>query len=208
MTQQHYPFSNPPLPYSYDALEPYIDEKTVRIHHDKHLQTYVNNLNLALKDYPEYQHMTLEELILNAYFMPQAIQVAVWNNAGGVYNHIFYFNGMTPNRNAPTGNLAKHMLAMYGSFEQFQEKFTNSALSVFGSGYAWLVLGMDGHLSIITTKNQNTPLPSGVCPILGIDVWEHAYYLKHQNEREAYIRDWFQVVNWQQANENYEKCMR
>lgn len=203
----YYKFAKPPLPYAYNALEPYIDEKTVRIHYDKHLQNYIDKLNAALKDYPEYHNMTLEELILNVCFMPKKIQTAVWNNAGGVYNHLFYFYLMSPESGLePKGDLAEKIKKTYGSYEAFQKRFTEEAMSIFGSGYVWLVYGMDGQIGIVTTKNQDTPLTAGLCPILNLDMWEHAYYLKHQNKKEAYIKDWFHLVNWKIANENYLKC--
>ena len=171
----HYPFTNPPLPYAYQALEPYIDEKTMKLHHDRHLQTYVDNLNKALADYSRFHNWTLEQLIYNIASLPEEIQTAVRNNGGGVYNHLLYFTGL---------------------------------LSVFGSGYAWLVVAADGSLMITTTKNQDTPLPLGLCPVFNLDVWEHAYYLKHYNLRADYIDDLFHVINWEQAGQRYMACFQ
>ncbi|MBN7773630.1 superoxide dismutase [Clostridium aminobutyricum] len=204
---EHYPFVNPPLPYAYDALEPFIDTKTMHLHHDRHLQTYVDNLNNTLQDYPELQSWSLEELIYNADRLPEAIQQSIRNNGGGVYNHIFYFNGMTDSETrSQAGMLYPAIMKDFGSTEQFYDEFTKKALSVFGSGYAWLVVDEDGNLKIITSANQDTPIAQNLCPILAIDVWEHAYYLKHYNKRADYINDWYNVVNWEHAAELYEEC--
>ncbi|MEA4893687.1 MAG: superoxide dismutase [Oscillospiraceae bacterium] len=204
---EHYPFVNPPLPYAYDALEPYIDTKTMHLHHDRHLQTYVNNLNSTLKDYPEFHGWSLERLVRSAGRLPTPIRQPVRNNAGGVYNHIFYFEGMTNSETrSQAGTLYTEIIKCFGSAEQFYKEFKSSALSVFGSGYAWLAADRNGRLRIVTSANQDTPLAQGLCPILAIDVWEHAYYLKHYNERAAYIDDWFNVINWERAAELYERC--
>lgn len=201
---EHYPFVNPPLPYSYDAMEPYIDAKTMELHHDRHLQTYVDNLNQLLKDYPEYQEFTLEQLVLYAACMPAHMRTAVRNNAGGVYNHILYFNTLkNSGGRRPKGRLSALIDWQFGSFENFQKLFTDAALSVFGSGYAWLIRNAADKLSIQTTANQDTPLFFNVRPILAVDVWEHAYYLKHYNMRAAYMKDWFSVVNWEEVERNY-----
>ena len=189
---EHYPFINPPLPYSYDALEPYIDEKTMRLHHDRHLQTYVDNLNNTLKNYPQYHSFSLEQLLFHIDCLPKEIQEAVKNNAGGVFNHILYFSTLNP-INQPD-ELLGNILNTFGSFEEFQKQFTSAALSVFGSGYAWLVYDCHGNLTILTTKNQDTPIPFGFYPVLNLDVWEHAYYLKHYNKRADYINDWFLLL--------------
>ncbi len=203
----YYPFVNPPLPYAYNALEPFIDAKTMELHHDRHLQTYVNNLNALLKDYPEYQHLSLEQLLLYLDYLPSSIQTSVKNNAGGVYNHVFFFSLLrNPAASQPGNPLSMRITSDFGSFDAFQKAFTEAALSVFGSGYAWLVLNPYGQLKIITTPNQNTPLPLNLCPVLNLDVWEHAYYLKHYNKRDDYIKDWFRVVNWEQANRNLSSC--
>lgn len=204
---EHYKFINTPLPYSYNAMEPYIDEKTMRLHHDKHLQTYVDNLNNALSNYPQFHNWTLEQLIVNIPSLPEDIQTAVRNNGGGVYNHQFYFNNLiNAAYSRPSGLLIDEIAKEFGSLEAFKKQFKTAALSVFGSGYAWLVVNAAGQLKIITTPNQDTPLPLGMCPVLNIDVWEHAYYLKHYNLRTDYIDDWFHVVNWDNANEHYKRC--
>ncbi|WP_195416302.1 superoxide dismutase [Enterocloster citroniae] len=204
---QHYKFVNTPLPYSYNAMEPYIDEKTMYLHHDKHLQTYIDNLNNALSQYPEFQTWTLEQLLVNVPSLPTDLQTAVTNNGGGVFNHQFYFSNLTnPAPSQPVGLLAESINMEFGSFQDFQNQFKTAALSVFGSGYAWLVVNAVGQLAIITTKNQDTPLPLGMCPVLNLDVWEHAYYLKHYNLRGDYIDDWFHVVNWKNANSSYRRC--
>jgi len=178
------------------------------LHHDKHLQTYVDNLNETLKEYPEYQNLSLEQLLIYADYFPADLQTPIKNNAGGVYNHIFYFSNLiNPNTKQPIGQLADLINLRFGSFDTFQKQFTAIALSVFGSGYAWLVYNKNGSLSIITTPNQCTPLTLGLCPILNLDVWEHAYYLKHYNVRAGYIKDWFQVVNWDNANKIFLNCL-
>lgn len=202
----NYPFTNPPLPYAYDALEPYIDTLTMHLHHDRHLQTYIDNLNAALKNYPAYHSWTLEDLLTNIASLPSSVQLTVARNAGGAYNHIFYFYNLTlPHLSYPTGALIDAIKRQYGSFADFKQQFTDAALSVFGSGYAWLVLDASGHLQIIPLANQDTPLPLRLTPLLNIDVWEHAYYLKHYNLRKDYIADWFQVVHWANANRIYEE---
>lgn len=206
---EHYPFTNPPLPYAYDALEPYIDAKTMELHHDKHLQAYVDNLNNALKNYPDYQQLSLEQLLLYIFRLPADIRIPVWNNAGGVFNHIFYFSQLAPPETIPTvipQPLLSALNHSFGSMDGFKKALSDTALSVFGSGYAWLVLTPVGKLEIITTANQDTPLPLGLCPVLNLDVWEHAYYLKHFNVRADYIKDWFSVINWEQANQNLISC--
>ncbi len=205
---EHFPFVNPPLPYAYDALEPYIDTKTMHLHHDRHLQTYVDNLNGALKDYPELQSWSLEQLIYNADRLPVDIRQSVINNGGGVYNHIFYFNGMSNSETrSQAGMLYNAIVQDFGCVESFFDAFKKQALSVFGSGYAWLVADQSGKLKIVTSANQDTPITHGLCPVAAIDVWEHAYYLKHFNERAAYIDDWFNVANWERAGILYKNCI-
>ena len=204
---EHYQFINTPLPYAYNAMEPYIDEKTMKLHHDKHLQTYIDNLNNTLSSYPSFQNWTLKQLIVNVPSLPDNIQTAVRNNGGGVFNHQFYFsNLMNPANFTPSGYLNEAINRRFGNFSSFKEQFKTAALSIFGSGYAWLVVTAAGQLKIITTANQDTPLPLGLCPVLNLDIWEHAYYLKHYNLRTDYIDDWFHVVNWDNANKNYSDC--
>lgn len=190
-------FEVPPLPYAYNALEPYIDEATMHFHHDNHHQTYVTNLNNALANYPELQSKTIEELLSNLDAIPEAIRTAVRNNGGGHWNHTFFWEIMAPNAGgAPDGELAAAIDAAFGSFDAFKEKFKAAALGRFGSGWAWLVAAKDGSLSIMSTPNQDNPLMEGKTAILGIDVWEHAYYLKYQYKRAAYVDAWWNVVNW------------
>jgi Fe-Mn family superoxide dismutase len=203
---EHYPFVNPPLPYAYDAMEPYIDTLTMHLHHDRHLQTYVDNLNKALADSPALQSWSLEQLLTNP-GLPAAVQTPIKNNGGGVYNHIFYFNGLSNSETRhQAGALHTAIVRDFGSVEKFFEAFKKEALAVFGSGYAWLVTDKNGKLSIIKLANQDTPIAKGLCPVATIDVWEHAYYLKHYNERAKYIDDWFQVANWERAGELYRMC--
>lgn len=208
MENEHYPFVNLPLPYDYNALEPFIDEKTMQLHHDKHLQTYINNLNNTLKEHPQLQKFSLEQLIRNSSRLPQKLQSEVRNNAGGVYNHRFFFNGLqNPTQTEPSGKLADAINRRFGSFGAFRDEFKKAALSVFGSGYAWLALDR-GKLRIITTANQNSPIEQNLCPVMAIDVWEHAYYLKHYNVRTDYIDDWLQIINWEKAEQNYMDCLK
>lgn len=191
--QQHYPFVNPPLPYDYDALEPYIDAATMILHHDVHLQTYVDNLNNILKDYPQYWNMTLTELIEDVKHLPYEIQDSVRNNAGGVYNHIMFFRQMKPS--SEEAGMEDRAEETTDEMKYVKEEFKKAALSVFGSGNAWIVIDRLGKPRIVITKNQDNPIESGLKPVLILDVWEHAYYLKHYNRREDYIEDWFKVVN-------------
>ncbi|OAN46284.1 superoxide dismutase [Chloroflexus islandicus] len=198
------PFEVPPLPYDYNALEPYIDEATMHYHHDNHHQTYVTNLNNALANYPDLQDKTIEELLSNLEAIPEAIRTAVRNNGGGHWNHTFFWEIMGPNAGgAPEGELAAAIDAAFGSFDAFKEKFKAAALGRFGSGWAWLIAGKDGSLSIMSTPNQDNPLMEGKTAILGIDVWEHAYYLKYQYKRAAYVDAWWNVVNWAKVAEHY-----
>ena len=188
-------------------MEPFIDQKTMELHHDRHLQAYVDNLNNILENYPEYQHLSLEELLIFADSLPSSIRQSVLNNAGGVYNHIFYFSILqNPSTIQPSDELLQWINANFETFDNFKKEFTSAALSVFGSGYVWLVLDALGNLQIITTANQNTPLTLNLCPLLNIDVWEHAYYLKHYNKRIDYINDWFQIINWTQVQQNLNNC--
>ena len=202
-----YPFVNLPLSYAYDALEPHIDAQTMHLHHDKHLQTYIDNLNATLKDHPEVQKLTLEQLIIRGDRLPKSIRTAVRNNAGGVYNHRMYFDSLSPAEQQPSGELAEVIDREYGGMNGFREKLKAAALSVFGSGYAWLCATPAGKLTIVTTPNQDTPLTQGLCPVLLVDVWEHAYYLKHFNVRAAYLDDWSHVINWNAAGRRYAACI-
>lgn len=200
MENQYYPFINEPLPYEYAALEPWIDTKTMELHHDRHLQAYINGLNQILEENPQLQKLSLRQLVMQAGLLPQWLQRPVRNQAGGVYNHRFFFEGMGPCRqeNEPSKQMLAHIVRDFGSFDFFRKKFQEAALSVFGSGYVWLVR-IRGRMRIITTANQNTPLTVGVQPLLCLDVWEHAYYLKHYNLRGDYVEDWYNVVNWEKV---------
>jgi Fe-Mn family superoxide dismutase len=197
-------FELPPLPYDYTALEPHVDEATMHFHHDNHHNTYVTNLNNALANYPDLQGKSLEELIGNLDAVPEAIRNVVRNNGGGHWNHALFWELMAPNAGGePTGPVADAITAAFGSFAEFKEKFKAAGLGRFGSGWAWLVAAPDGTVSITSTPNQDNPLMEGKHAILGIDVWEHAYYLKYQFKRPAYIDAWWNVVNWAKVNELY-----
>lgn len=194
--KEQYPFVNPPLPYGYDALEPYIDEKTMRVHYDGHLAAYTEKLNGLLAKQPRLQSMSLEELILWGERCCTTLGRDVRRNAGGVWNHRFYFGGLTPRQSPPEGKLLGAIQCDFGSLEALREALTETAMGVFGSGYAWLL--WDGqHLCISASRNQETILRQ--TPLLNIDMWEHAYYLKHQNQRAGYLRDLFMVVDWARA---------
>jgi Fe-Mn family superoxide dismutase len=201
-----YPFKLQPLPYAHNALEPFIDEETMHYHHDKHHQAYVDNLNNSLKDYPELHNLSLEELLGNLDNLPEEIRNKVRNNGGGVYNHNLYFAGLTPNAlKKPVGKLANAIDETYGSFESFKAAFKKVALERFGSGWVWLVSDENQQLSLFSTANQDVPLRLTVQPIIEIDVWEHAYYLKYKNKRADYIDNWFEVIDWNKAEELYTK---
>ena len=205
---QTYKFVNPPLPYAYNALEPYIDTKTMMLHHDRHLQTYIDNLNQLLSALPQFQSLTIGELILYSNAIPEKNRQAILNNAGGIYNHLFYFSILGPPDTYKISSLLSEFINQtFGDFESFKKAFTEAAMSVFGSGYAWLVCNAFGSPQIVTTANQDTPLPLNVYPLLNIDVWEHAYYLKHYNKRIDYINDWFNVINWEQVSNNLSDCL-
>lgn len=190
------PFTLPPLPYAYDALEPSFDTATMHLHHDKHHQTYVSNLNATVATHPELAGKTAEELVASLSTLPVTVRMAVRNNGGGHANHSFWWPTLGKGGAAPAGELAKAIDARFGSLSTFQDKLTAAALSVFGSGWAWLVKLPDGTLAIETTPNQDSPLTVGHRPVLTVDVWEHAYYLRYQNRRADYVKAFFQVLNW------------
>ncbi len=195
-------FTLPPLPYPEDALEPHIDKMTMQIHHDKHHGAYVTNLNKALEQAPDLQNKSIEELLANNLSaVPEAIKTAVRNNGGGHANHSLFWTLLSKNGGgAPKGNIESAISSTFGSFDSFKEKFNAAATSRFGSGWAWLVKDGSGKLDIISTANQDSPLMEGKKPVLGLDVWEHSYYLKYQNRRPEYIAAWWNVVNWEEVN--------
>jgi Fe-Mn family superoxide dismutase len=197
-------FTVPPLPYAFDALEPYIDAKTMEIHHDKHHGAYVTNLNKALESAPDLQSKTVEELLAdNCAIVPEAIKTAVRNNGGGHINHSMFWQILAPSAGGgPSGSIATAINSTFGSFDTFKEKFGAAATTRFGSGWAWLVKKGSG-IEIISTANQDSPVMDGFHPILGLDVWEHAYYLKYQNRRPEYIAAWWSVVNWPEIEKRF-----
>ncbi|BCN32570.1 superoxide dismutase [Anaeromicropila herbilytica] len=199
-----YPFELQELPYAYEALEPYIDVETMHIHHDRHVKTYNDNLNNALKDHEDLQGLSLEQLMKELPKIPEAYRTPIKNNAGGVYNHNFYFSILSPDsKGAVVGELKEAIDKVFGSFDNFKEEFKKNALGRFGSGWAWLVVDDKKELKIISTANQDSVLELGYVPIIVIDVWEHAYYLKYQNKRADYVDQWFHVVDWDMANQKY-----
>ncbi len=197
-------FELAPLPYPSDALEPHIDQQTMEIHHGKHHKTYIDNLNAAIAG-TEWESKTIEEILTHLDQVPAEKKAAIQNNGGGHYNHTLFWGIMGPNKGgAPTGELAEAINNAFGSYEAFKEQFTNAAKGRFGSGWAWLVVSKDGSLSITSTPNQDNPLMTGGgTPILGLDVWEHAYYLKYQNRRPDYIAAFFNVIDWDKVAELY-----
>jgi len=196
----------PPLPYDYSALEPYIDTQTMQIHHDKHHQAYITNVNNALQGHDQLAAMSVDDLLRNIKQVPESIRTAVQNNAGGHSNHSMFWNIMTPNGGGePTGNLASAIQQVFGSFDAFKTAFNDAGTKRFGSGWAWLVLDTNGKLQVISTANQDSPLMSGMYPVMGNDVWEHAYYLKYQNRRPEYLNAWWNVVNWDAIAHRYEQ---
>jgi len=199
----------PPLPYDYNALEPYIDEQTMRLHHDKHHGTYVNNLNQALEKYPELQNKSAEDLLRDINSVPEDIRTAVRNNGGGHVNHSMFWVIMKPNGGGePYGPIADAIKQTFGSFEEFKRQFNDAGAKRFGSGWVWLVRTPDGQLQVISTANQDSPLMEGLYPIMGNDVWEHAYYLKYQNRRAEYLEAWWNVVNWDEINRRFEQSSK
>lgn len=197
-------YTLPDLPYAHDALEPHIDTETMHLHHDKHHNTYVNNLNAAIEKYPELAAKDIDTLIAELDQVPADIRTAVQNNGGGHANHSLFWEIMGPNAGGePTGEIKTAIDAAFGSFDAFKEKFAAAATSRFGSGWAWLVLDKDGNLEIMSTANQDSPLTVGKTPVLTIDVWEHAYYKKFSNVRPDYIKAFWNVVNWNEVNRRF-----
>lgn len=200
-------FKLPKLPYSFDALEPYIDAQTMQIHHDKHHQAYVDKLNAAYVTDTSLAGKTIEEILSDPVNINGDIRTAIINNGGGHLNHSFFWEIMSPSSHFdPKSNVGKRIIDTFGDFESFKEKFSNTAVNRFGSGWAWLVVNK-GKLEIIDTQNQNTPISIGMNPILCLDVWEHAYYLKYQNRRADYVSAWWNVINWKKVEENFSKAV-
>jgi Fe-Mn family superoxide dismutase len=201
------PFTLPPLPYAPEVLEPHIDKTTMEIHHGKHHAAYVTNLNKALESAPDLANKSVEELLAgNCAAVPEAIRTAVRNNGGGHVNHSMFWQIMAPNASgAPVGNVAQAINSSFGSFDNFKEKFNQTGATRFGSGWAWLI-SSGGKLDIYSTANQDSPIMEGKYPVMGLDVWEHAYYLKYQNRRPEYIAAWWNVVNWREVEERFNRA--
>jgi len=198
-------FEVPPLPYAYNALEKAIDEETMHLHHDKHHAAYVNNLNAAIAKHPELEGKSAEDLLKDLNSVPEDIRAAVRNNGGGHVNHTMFWEIMGPNGGGePTGPIADAINKAFGSFEALKEKFNDAGAKQFGSGWAWLVKTADGSLAVVSTPNQDNPISNGQKPILGNDVWEHAYYLRYQNRRPDYLKAWWDVVNWDAVNKRFQ----
>ena len=198
-------FTLPPLPFDYNALEPHIDEQTMRIHHGKHHQAYVTNLNTALESSPDLQKLSVEALLRDLNKVPEATRMAVRNNAGGHHNHTLFWDWLKPGgAKEPPAALAKEFDSGFGGLAGFKEQFQKAGLGRFGSGWVWLVRQKSGKLAIVSTPNQDSPLMDGEHPVLGCDVWEHAYYLKYQNRRADYLGAWWNVVNWSVVGERYQ----
>lgn len=197
----------PPLPYDYSALEPYIDTQTMQLHHDKHHAAYVTNLNAAIQSHAQFASLPVEQLIQRLNELPENIRTAVRNNGGGHANHSMFWRIMTPNGGGqPGGDLANAINSTFGSFDQFKAAFNDAGVKRFGSGWAWLILDQNGNLQVISTANQDSPLMEGNFPIMGNDVWEHAYYLKYQNRRPEYLNAWWNVVNWNEIEKRYQQA--
>ncbi len=199
----------PDLPYAYDALEPHIDEETMRLHHGKHHNAYVTNLNAAVDQHPELFEKTVEELVRDLNEVPEDIRGAVRNHGGGHANHKFFWEIMSKDGGGdPTGDLVAALDKAFGGFDDFKELFKGAAGSVFGSGWAWLVVNADKELEIVTTPNQDSPLTNGLVPVLGVDVWEHAYYKKYSNVRADYLAAFFEVIDWDKVNALYTEAVK
>jgi Fe-Mn family superoxide dismutase len=199
-------FEVPPLPYAYDALEPHIDEQTMHLHHDKHHQAYVTNLNAAIEKHPELSGKSPEELLKDLNSVPEDIKAAVRNNGGGHVNHTMFWEIMGPGGGgAPTGALAEAINAAFGSLDALKAAVNDAGVKRFGSGWTWLVKTADGKLAVVSTANQDNPMSEGHFPILGNDVWEHAYYLKYQNKRPDYLAAWWNTVNWDAVSKRFDQ---
>ena len=205
--RETYPFEKKPLPYAYDALEPYVDRQTMEYHHDRHLGTYTDRLNQALEAYPQWQDKTLEELLRNLEELPEELRIPVIHNAGGVYNHRMYFDSLTKDKKQMDDKALEKVRESFGSLEQMKAKMKEEAMGLFGSGYVWLAV-KDGRLALEQTVNQDTPISLGMIPILPLDVWEHAYYLKHQNRRADYLEQYMNAVDWKTVGERILEAMK
>jgi Fe-Mn family superoxide dismutase len=195
----------PPLSYPFNALEPHIDAKTMEIHHDKHHQAYITNANKALEGHPDLAAKPVDELLADLNKVPESIRTVLRNNAGGHSNHTFFWKVIAPNAGGtPKGKLADAINSTFGSFDAFKGELEKAAVARFGSGWAWLVVNKEGKLQITSTANQDSPISDGLKPVVGVDVWEHAYYLLYQNRRPDYLKAWWNVVNWAQAEKNFE----
>lgn len=202
-------FELSPLPYNYDALEPFIDAQTMQLHHDMHHQAYVNNLNAAVEKHSQLQSKSLEDLVRELDSIPDDVRTAVRNNGGGHVNHTMFWEIMGPNAGGePTGAVGDAIRENFGDFETFKQRFNDAGTKQFGSGWVWLVRSSDGKLEIVSTPNQDSPMTQGHFPIMGNDVWEHAYYLKYQNRRAEYLKQWWNVVNWDEISKRFEMSTR
>ena len=201
-------FVLPPLPYAYDALAPYIDAETMQLHHDRHHQTYVNELNAALANYPDLQQREVTDLLYNITSIPEAIRTAVRNNGGGHLNHSIFWATMGPNAGGqPVGALSQAIASTFGSFASFKATMNDVAFKRFGSGWGWLVLNTDKKLQVIDRPNQDSPVMDGFAPLLGVDVWEHAYYLTYRNKRQDYLNAWWNTINWDAVSRRYDQSL-
>ena len=201
-------FVLPSLPYEYDALAPYISADIQHLHHSAHHAAYVKNLNMALEKYPEWQNKTIEEIILSLDKLPEDIKTIVRNNGGGHYNHSMFWEMMTPKKGqTPSGTLLDKLQHSFGDLKTFQEKFGQNAIKIFGSGWQWLVLN-NGEVNLMSTPNQDSPLAQGKIPLLGLDVWEHAYYLQYYNKRPDYVSAWWNVVNWENVSQRFAEAIK
>jgi Fe-Mn family superoxide dismutase len=201
-------FELPPLPYDYSALEPHIDTQTMQLHHDKHHQAYVTNLNNALQGLSQFDGVSIEDLMRRINEVPENVRTAVRNNGGGHVNHSMFWQIMRPNGGGePTGALADAINSTFGSFDQFKATFNDNGVKRFGSGWTWLVVGKDGKLQALSTANQDSPFMDGMYPVMGNDVWEHAYYLRYQNRRPDYLGAWWNVVNWDEVARRFQQAM-
>ena len=199
----------PPLPYDYSALEPLIDTQTMKLHHDMHHGAYVKNLNAALEKHPELQNKPADELLRNLNSVPEDIRTAVRNNGGGHVNHSMFWKIMKPKTGgAPSGKIGDAIKKTFGDFENFKQKFNDAGTKQFGSGWVWLVRNQNGELQIVTTPNQDNPMSQGLFPVMGNDVWEHAYYLKYNNRRPEYLAAWWNLVNWEEVEKRFEQSAK